>query len=58
MDAWIAFARSGDPSHPDLPGGRFEPYDLARRSTLVLGRECAVELDPASAERRAWEGIL
>jgi para-nitrobenzyl esterase len=58
MDAWIAFARSGDPSHPDLPGSRFEPYDLARRSTFVFGRECGVELDPASAERQAWEGIL
>ncbi len=58
MDAWIAFARSGDPSHPELPGGRLPPYDLERRSTLVLGRECGVELDPGSAERRAWEGIL
>jgi len=58
MDAWIAFARSGDPRHADLPGGRFEAYDLEQRSTLVLGRECGVELDPGSAERRAWEGIL
>jgi len=58
MDAWIAFARSGDPSHPGLPGGCFEPYDPQRRSTLVLDRECGVELDPGSAERRAWEGIL
>jgi para-nitrobenzyl esterase len=58
MDAWIAFARSGDPSHPDLPGGRFDPYDLERRNTLVLGRECSAELDPGSAERRVWDGIL
>jgi para-nitrobenzyl esterase len=58
MDAWIAFARSGDPSHPDLPGGRFPAYDLGRRATQVLGRECGVELDPGGAERRAWEGIL
>ena len=58
MDAWIAFARNGDPSHPDLPGGRLEAYDLERRTTLVLGRECGIELDPGSAERRAWEGIL
>jgi para-nitrobenzyl esterase len=58
MDAWIAFARSGDPSHPDLPGGRIDCYDQERRTTLVLGRECSVELDPGSAERRAWDGIL
>jgi para-nitrobenzyl esterase len=58
MDAWLAFARRGDPSHPELPGGRHPSYDPGRRATLVLGRECAVELDPGSAERRAWEGIL
>jgi para-nitrobenzyl esterase len=58
MDAWIAFARSGDPRHPGLPGGRFDPYDLERRATLMLGRECGVELDPGSAERQAWDGIL
>jgi len=58
MDAWIAFARGGDPSHAELPGGRWPRYDLERRSTLVFGRECDVELDPGSAERRAWDGIL
>jgi para-nitrobenzyl esterase len=58
MDAWIAFARRGDPRHPELPGGRFDAYELERRSTLVLGRECGVELDPGSAERRAWDGVL
>src|SRR5262245_2547741 len=58
MDAWIAFARSGDPSHPGLPGGRFPRYDLARRATLILGRDGSLELDPGSAERRAWEGIV
>jgi para-nitrobenzyl esterase len=58
MDAWLAFARSGDPSHPELPGGSFPSYDLERRSTLMLGRECSLELDPCSAERRVWDGIL
>ncbi len=58
MDTWIAFARSGDPSHADLPGGHLEAYSLERRSTLVLGRDCGCEIDPASAERRAWEGLL
>ncbi len=58
MDAWVAFARSGDPSHPGLPGGRWPRYDEARRATLMLGPECAVELDPGERERRAFEGIL
>jgi len=54
MDAWIAFARSGDPSHPGLPGGRWPAYDAARRSTLLFDRECSVELDPRATEREAW----
>ena len=54
MDAWIAFARSGDPSHPGLPGGRWPAYDTTRRSTLLFDRECSVELDPRASEREAW----
>ncbi|MDJ0846829.1 MAG: carboxylesterase/lipase family protein [Myxococcota bacterium] len=58
MDAWVAFARSGDPGHEGLPGGRWSPYGPEKRATMVLGRECALELDPQSPERRAWDGIL
>jgi len=58
MDAWIGFARSGDPSHAGLPGGRWDPYDSERRATMILGPECAIELAPADAERRAWDGLL
>lgn len=57
MDAWTAFARSGEPSHPELPGG-WTAYEPTRRSTLLLNREVALELDPDGAERRAWEGTL
>jgi para-nitrobenzyl esterase len=58
MDAWIAFARTGDPSHPGLPGGRWEPYDARKRATMVMGRECAIDHDVAGAEREAWEGLI
>jgi len=58
MDAWLAFARTGDPSHPGLPGGRWEPWDPERRATLLFGRDCRPALDPAGAERAAWDGIL
>jgi para-nitrobenzyl esterase len=54
MDAWLAFARSGDPSHPGLPGGRWPAYDSERRTTLLFDRECALEQDPHATERRAW----
>jgi para-nitrobenzyl esterase len=58
MDAWLAFARGGDPSHAGLPGARWPRYDPERRATLVFGRACEVQYDPAERERRAWEGLL
>ena len=58
MDAWLAFARGGDPSHAGLPGGRWPRYDAERRATLVFDRACEVHLDPGGRERRAWEGLL
>jgi para-nitrobenzyl esterase len=50
QDAWIAFARSGDPGWPR--------YDPERRETALLGRTCRTEQDPFGAERSAWEGVL
>ena len=58
MDAWVAFARSGDPSHAELPGGHWSPYGVEKRATMILGRECGLELDPQARERRAWDAIL
>jgi para-nitrobenzyl esterase len=58
MDAWIGFARSGNPGHAGLPGGRWEVYDSDRRATMILGRECGIELAPGDRERRAWDGLL
>jgi para-nitrobenzyl esterase len=50
QDAWLAFARSGDPG--------WRAYDDAERSTMVLGRECGLAADPMGEERRFWEGLL
>jgi len=58
MDAWLHFARGGDPSHARLPGARWPRYDAERRATLVFGRTCEVQYDPGERERRAWEGLL
>jgi para-nitrobenzyl esterase len=58
MDAWIAFARTGDPSIDALPDGRWPAYDRERRTTAILDRNCSVEIDPASHERNVWEGLL
>jgi len=50
QDAWLAFARSGDPGWP--------AYDTEKRSTRRLGRSSDLELDPQGAERAFWDGLL
>jgi para-nitrobenzyl esterase len=49
QDAWLAFARTGDPGWP--------AYDPSTRTTMVLGRQCEVVDDPRPAERAAWAGL-
>jgi para-nitrobenzyl esterase len=56
QDAWLGFAREGDPAHPGL--GAWPGYDAQRRATLRLGRECRVELAPLERERACWDGIV
>jgi para-nitrobenzyl esterase len=55
QDAWIAFARTGNPAHPGLPD--WPAYDAVRRATMVLGRDCRVEHTPYEEERHFWEGV-
>ena len=43
MDAWVAFARSGDPGWPR--------YDAARRATLELARVTELREAPLDEER-------
>jgi para-nitrobenzyl esterase len=56
MDAWLAFARGGDPGHDDLPD--WPAYDAERRATLVFDREVELREAPFDEERRAWDGLL
>jgi len=51
-DAWVAFARDGDPSSPGL--GPWPAYDLDRRTTMVLDVAPRLEHDPLADERRLW----
>lgn len=52
QDAWIAFARTGDPSCESI--GTWPPYG-DYRVTMILGKDCHVEEAPYEGERRAWE---
>ena len=55
-EAWLAFARTGDPNHDRL--GDWPAYDLETRSTMVFDRgESYLVHDPWSEDRQAWDGI-
>jgi len=56
MDAWLSFARTGQPGHAGLPA--WPGYDAQRRATLELGRDCRLHEDLLGAERRLWDGVL
>jgi len=56
MDAWISFARTGNPSHEGIP--EWPKYDGEKRSTMLLGKEIEVVNDPYGKERIAWDGIM
>ena len=56
MDAWLAFAKSGDPSHAGL--GTWPRYDAKRRATMEFGPRSGVVDDPAAAERALWDGVI
>ena len=55
QDAWLAFARAGDPSCPSL--GVWPGYNETRRATMLLGETSTVVDAPFEEERRAWDGV-
>lgn len=48
-DAWVAFAKSGDPSTPQLP--KWLPYDAADRNTMLFDVQSKVAKDPIRDKR-------
>ncbi len=55
QDAWLAFARKGDPSCASL--GAWPGYTEARRATMVFSENSKLEDAPLDDERRAWDGL-
>jgi para-nitrobenzyl esterase len=55
QDAWLAFARSGDPNCQSL--GKWPGYTEPRRATMLLGETSKAEDAPFDDERRAWDGV-
>jgi para-nitrobenzyl esterase len=52
QNAWLAFARTGNPTCPSL--GDWPKYGEQRR-TMLLGSDCRLEEAPYEEERQAWE---
>ncbi len=55
MDAFVAFAKTGDPGHRGLPS--WLAYDPSTRATMDLDLTSSVVLDPDAADRAEWDGI-
>ncbi len=52
--AWIGFARAGDPQHSGIP--EWPRYDLERRPTMQIDVEWELVHDPYGDERKLWDG--
>jgi len=50
-DAWINFARNGDPNHSGLP--HWPAYDAAKTPTMIFDTKCVMENDPDGEVRKA-----
>jgi para-nitrobenzyl esterase len=52
-NAWIAFAKTGDPNNASIP--KWAPYDLDRRSTMMFDVPSKLVEDPFKQERLFME---
>ena len=54
QDAWLAFARTGDPSCESA--GKWPVYG-SKRQTMIFDKKCRVEAAPYEEERKAWDNV-
>ena len=55
QDAWISFARTGDPNHKGLP--EWPAYGPARRATMIFDTKSKVVEDPDPEVRKLFQDI-
>ncbi len=55
QDAWIAFARDGEPGHEGLPD--WPAYSRFCRYTMTLRDQCTLREDPHHRGREFWEPL-
>jgi para-nitrobenzyl esterase len=54
-EAWVSFARTGNPNHAGIPP--WTAFDPTTRPTMVFGPQVALVADPHGDERRAIEAV-
>jgi para-nitrobenzyl esterase len=54
-EAWIQFARSGNPGHQGLPN--WPAYNTGERATMVFDNACKLVSDPGSEARKLWASL-
>jgi para-nitrobenzyl esterase len=54
-DAWLNFARKGDPNHAGLP--QWPAFSAEKVPTMILDDRCQMKNDPDGAERRLMDSL-
>jgi len=54
-EAWIQFARGGNPNHKGLP--HWPAYTTENRATMVFDSTCQVVNDYGAEARKLWAGF-